>query len=408
MKRQLPNFLDGWAEYTDPLPTPQLFRIWACLGIVSSALSRRVWIKANSRMPLCYPNLYLMLVGPPGVGKDVAINKAADLLIRANAESKHGQIARLGGESISPKGLVDKLADNASKQTFSYSDGPDKITAEFHSLTFCIGELGTAIPEYDPRLIPLLNDLYNNKPSYEDSIRGIEVKIPNPHITLILGNQPNTLAEVFPERTFRMGFTSRIIFVYCEHPVIKDLFIEEDAELKWDQELEGKLSHDLQQMTQMTGGFKVPRETRDMINEFNRTRPGEVESTRFQDYNTRRTLHLQKVAMCVSACESNRRIITPKHWERAVQLLFDAELKMPQIFAEVTTSRGFSETLTEIRQMGDANGRITLHAFMSKLARTRPPYEVKQMLELAIAEGTLKEVLDEAGAPKRPKEFYVD
>ena len=359
-------------------------------------------------MPLCYPNLYLMLVGPPGVGKDVAINKAADLLIRANAESKHGQIARLGGESISPKGLVDKLADNASKQTFSYKEGSEKITAEFHSLTFCIGELGTAIPEYDPRLIPLLNDLYNNKPSYEDSIRGIEVKIPNPHITLILGNQPNTLAEVFPERTFRMGFTSRIIFVYAEHPVIKDLFIEADTEREWDPELESKLAQDLQQMTLMTGGFTIPQDTRNAINEFNRTRPGEVQSTRFLDYNTRRTLHLQKVAMCVSACESNRCIITPKHWERAVQLLFDAEIKMPQIFAEVTTSRGFSETYSEIRQMGDERGRVTHRAVVMKLARTRPAYEVKQMIDLALADGVLTEVLDEAGAPKRPKEFYVD
>lgn len=408
MARNLPDFINGWLEYTEPLPTPLIFRIWSAIGAMSCALGRRVWIKTNSRMPLCFPNLFLMLVAPPGIGKDVSINKVADLIITANAISKNGIVARLGGESISPKGLVDKLADNASKQTFTYRRGHEQVTAEFHSLTFCIGELGTAIPEYDPRLIPLLNDLYNNKPAYEDAIRGIEVRVPAPHLTLILGNQPNTLAEVFPERTFRMGFTSRIIFVYAHHPVIKDLYVDEEIELSWDQSLEQKLAEDFCDMASMAGPFKVTPETKKLINEFSRDKPAEVPGAKFQDYNTRRPLHAQKLAICASASESNSQVVEVKHWIRALELLFAAEAKMPQIFAEVTTARGFSETYEEIKGMGGEESEVTHRTLVRKLSRTHPPYEVKQILELARADGVLVPLMDEAGAERRPLIFRVD
>lgn len=407
MARQLSNYLESFMEFTSPLPTPETYRIWSALTLISSALARRVWLRANSRLPLCYPNLLTLLAGDPGIGKDVAINKVADIIYAAMQQAGSTVVARLGGESISPKGLIDKLAHSDSKQSFSYMEDGEKKTADFHSLTFCIGELGTAMPEYDPRLVPVINDLYNNKKSYDDTIRGIEVHVPNPHITMLLGNQPNTLAEVLPEKAFRMGLTSRIIFVFANNPVIHDLFVEKEEELTWDAELESKLANDYIELAKMTGPFKATPTAQQMINEFNRERPAPVPTQRFKDYNVRRPLHAQKVAMCISAAESPEQIIRPHHWTQALETLFAVERRMPEIFEDVVTSRGFSETYLELMRMGEGGKVLKYHTLITRLSRTHPAYEVKQILDLAQADGLLMPVLDEAYTPVKPLAFTI-
>ena len=402
MARQCANFLDAWLEYSDPLPTPYLFRVWTGLGVISSALSRRVWLAGNERLPPCVPNLYLMLIGAPGVGKDVALNKGADLILAANALAAPHHIARLGGESISKKGLIDRLADDRSKQVCSYKLGGESHTFEFHSLTFCIGEFSTAMPEYDPVLVPMLNDLFNSKSSYDDTIRGLEVSIKNPHLVLMAGNQPDTLAEVFPEKAFRMGLTSRIIFVFAEQPVIRDIF--DENETKWDKTIFDKLAQDFCDIARMGGPFKVEAAVKKQINDFNRNRPGEIDMDKFKNYNTRRPLHIQKLAMICAAAESNERIIRQRHWDRALDFLYMTEAKMPLMFENVVSSRGYSEVYEEVFKMGSP---LTNKQLSMRLSRTRTPLEVPLIIKQLKADGVLVPEVNELGVPKIPASYIV-
>lgn len=402
MGRQLPNFLEGWLEYTEPLPTPHLFRVWSGLGILSAAVSRRVWLAGHSRLPPCIPNLYIMLVGAPGVGKDVAINKAADLISAANDFAAPHRIARLGGESISKKGLIDKMADDRSKQVCTYRNGGASHTFDFHSLTFCIGELGTAMPEYDPALVPMLNEFYNNKASYDDTIRGLEVSVKNPHLVLLAGNQPDTLAEVFPDKAFRMGLTSRIIFVFAEAPVVRDIFDSEEQQ--WDKGLLDKLVRDFVDIARIGGPFAVETPVKERINEFNRSRPREVPTEKFKNYNTRRPLHAQKLAMLCAAAESNERIIRERHWYQALQLLYNVEAKMPAMFDEVVSSRGYSEVYEEVYSLG---ATATHHQLSMKLSRTRTPVEVPLIIRQLQADGVLIPELNDVGLPKVPASYRI-
>lgn len=407
MPRKLPNIIDGFLEYTDALPTPRIYRLWSGILLVSSALSRRTWLQANSRLTPCYPNIYAMLVGDPGIGKDVAINKVSDIIYSAIEIAAPKTIVRLGGESISPKGLLDKLADPASKQHVAFTEKGRKREAEFQSLTFCIGELGTAMPEYDPKLVPILNDLYNNKKVFEEKIRGMEVKIPNPHLTMLLGNQPNTLAEVLPDKAFRMGLTSRIIFIFAQNPVTCDLFIDDES--LWDVTLEEQIAHDFVDIAaNFSGPFRVAPEVKRAINTFNHERPNPVIGNRFEGYNTRRPLHAQKVAMCLAAAESNKQVLEMSHWERALSILSEAEALMPLIFEDVITSRGFSETYDDLCTFVQPGDTVALHDLHRRLSRTHPAYEVKNIIDMAVNDGTLIPVMDETGeAVVKPLRFTV-
>ena len=50
----------------EPTPTPAPFRLWSGITAVAGAVERRVW--AETRQNLISPNLYVLLVAPPGAG----------------------------------------------------------------------------------------------------------------------------------------------------------------------------------------------------------------------------------------------------------------------------------------------------------------------------------------------------
>lgn len=341
-------------------------------------------------MPCLFPNLYTFIVARPGLGKDLAINTAADLIREADriAREAGGGVIRLGGESISHKGLYDKLGQEASKLHVKWSIRGDHFTANIHSLMFCIGELGTVMPEYDAKLIPVLNDLYNCKSSLEDTIRGQEVRIENPHLVLLLGNQPQTLSEVVSDRHFRMGFTSRVVFVFEDADNRNDMYGDE-GEPAHNDDLRRKLVADLIEISKLSGQFDVHPDVQSMANEFNRERPGEVPGIRFVDYNTRRPLHAHKVALCLAAAEGNsRNALLPHHWNRALDLLTEVEQRMPLIFEHVTSARGFSEDINEIKRMTTGQP-VTIAKLTDMLACNRPPHEVSNIIRLLKENGTL-------------------
>lgn len=61
------DWIDAFIRYTAPLPSPEIFRRWAAISGVAGALERRVFTRLAGR-PI-YPNLYALMVAPPGVGK---------------------------------------------------------------------------------------------------------------------------------------------------------------------------------------------------------------------------------------------------------------------------------------------------------------------------------------------------
>ena len=173
MPRPIPDIINAGLQLLKRLPAPPNFKIAGVLTILSSLLGRRVWIDNEAELPRAFPNLYSMLVAPPGVGKDIIISWAAEVLNELQAfVGPQNRIWATAGTSISPKGIYDALASSDHcEQTFRWNGKP----YQFRSLTFLIGEMSTIMPDYDQRLVGILNDLYNCAPFAADRIRGQEL-----------------------------------------------------------------------------------------------------------------------------------------------------------------------------------------------------------------------------------------
>src|SRR5688500_3476068 len=99
--RKLPSWIDGFCEYTSIFPSPDIFRRWAAISIISSVLERKVWLRAFGTET--YPNMYIVLCGPPGAGKGIIPH--AERFIRTIPES------HIAPSATSPQALTDALND---------------------------------------------------------------------------------------------------------------------------------------------------------------------------------------------------------------------------------------------------------------------------------------------------------
>lgn len=97
--------METWLDYTSELPSPLLWRRWVGIFILAASMERRIWIRTV--MGELYPNLYIMLVGPPGVGKTVMSSRVDEFL----RELTDGESAtfHLASSSVTAASLVDDL-----------------------------------------------------------------------------------------------------------------------------------------------------------------------------------------------------------------------------------------------------------------------------------------------------------
>lgn len=405
MARQCDDFLTAWVEHMDIVPAPELYRIWSGLGLISSALARRVWLANAPPIPTLYPNLFILLVGQPGTGKDMVIRPATRLILDANKELGPGKTTFMGGKSLSAKGLLDRLASDEAKQIVAFRDKGHKHVMEFQSISIILGELGTFLPEYDNRLVSYLNDLYNCDDEFEEQIRGgtALTKIENPHIMALLGTQPSTLAKTIPVDAFEQGLPARINFIYGSKTAKQPIRGKALNGRAFSSSRYTDLLVDFISIKNLGGEMKTTPDADDLINHFHITNGGgtQVPGARFKDYNERRALHLQKLSMCLSASESDDMLITKDHVIRAQEILFKAESVMPRIFENLVSARGFSREMEDILSLAEPDKTVLHSHLVRALARTRAPYEVGQIIAVTLETGMLRVIPNET--PKRYK-----
>src|SRR5580704_9488473 len=76
--RRFPSWIDAFQEYTGSfLETAPIFRKWIAISTIAAVLERKVWIDTGSNL---YPNLYIFIIGPSGIGKTRGIDCALDML----------------------------------------------------------------------------------------------------------------------------------------------------------------------------------------------------------------------------------------------------------------------------------------------------------------------------------------
>ncbi|HKU51936.1 MAG TPA: hypothetical protein VJQ25_05685, partial [Nitrospira sp.] len=203
----------------------------------------------------------------------------------------------------------------------------------YHSLLIPAEEFQVLIPTYTPEYISRLNDLFNNKDSHRETRRTGSVQnivIERPQISIIGGVTPAYLTATFPEQAWNTGLARRMIFIYSNEQIVKDLFDEKE----WDEERRENLLIRLGQMSKMYGQFKFTNSAARHLADWHLAGgPPTPEHSKLIHYNRSRTnLHVLKLSMISAISRTGQLIIEEADAKRAISWLLEAESFMPDIF----------------------------------------------------------------------------
>lgn len=379
--RKLESWIDGFERYTEHLNSPPIFRKWAAIWTIASALERKVWCRTGQGV--LYPNLYVFIIGPPGAGKTAAANVARDLLL--GIDDLH-----VAPTSVTRASLIDNLKESERKIVRPRETPP---FVEFNSLALLSNELGVLLPSYENDFMSVLTDLYDCL-VYAESRRSKDTRIaiPNPCLNLMAATTPSYLNNFLPQGAWDQGFLSRTIMVYAGAPPRRSLF----ADPNFSSDIKSRLEHDLNEIAQMFGKLDFDPEVVGAVDAWHLGGGVPVpDHPKLQHYNTRRTAHLIKLMCIASVARSDDYIVLLDDFVEALGWLTEAEAAMPDVFKSMV-SGGDSQIIAECwhfayKQYIRNNVPITEARVAMFLQERTPAHNIKNILDVMVRSGILTE-----------------
>lgn len=408
------GWLELYLEYTEQSEAPEVFHTWVGMSIISAVLRRKLWI--NQGYHRLFPNLYVVLVSPPGkCRKTSAINAGAAILrevdgitIESNKLTTSALIETLGGSGLQAATKMRKQDDDdAPAETDpdaalngipSASAGHSKIvlyrecTAVLISTEFSV-MLGHEA--HQTGLIALLTDLYDCPEEwiYKTRSRGKEI-LDNVYLSLLAASTPDWLGQTIPANAIGGGFTSRMIFV-----VQKERRQDNPRPRLGKRELalRKELAIRLNRINDLKGEVTLSADAEAYYDHWYRNeRIPPVIDDRFAGYFERKQDHLLKLAIIQSVAEDDSLVIRRHHLLKALDCFDLIEHAMPEAFAGlgVATTAYIPKLMDQIRAAG---GELDYAELVRRNFQMVTIIDMQILLDTMYAAGLAKEVVKNNG-----------
>ena len=340
---------DSWRLYLEDLESPDLFIDWGFYFLISSCLQRRVW--TSQGINAIYPNLFMLLVGPPACGKSRLISMVSDIIqdaelqIMSKDKKDTAPLFEYTADSITAECLSQYLARDCTK-VFTLDDGKEYIHA---SCMMLIEELGVFLKKRTEDTVNMLNQLYDARNYRYYTKKQGKDNVQNVCVSLIAGTTPSFIRECFNENLISQGFTSRFVVIYQEQPRFFRQFTGfEDKHVK----ARAAVVQHVKKLSKLCGPVPMSAECSAYHKE--RYEKGMYINSRINSspkldlYYARKNIHLQKLALAVQMGDSaESKEVTLESFKRAEKFIAETEVFMHLSY--------------------DLTGRNVIHEFTKKL-----------------------------------------
>lgn len=374
--------LARWNYYLKDAQSPQNWVDLVWYACVCAALQRRVWYNPLRHMPL-FPNLYIVLIGPPATGKNLVLSPARKLLSHwtANPADQNtlpvkGVARRLkipmGPDTVTAERLYDKFVE--ATEMVSYEENGQRRAYAHASVAFVLEELNALFRRNEDKVYKFLLKTYDcDNPEYETRTQS-KSYIHNSCANLLCGGTYSILKDAAKFGLFDDGFTSRTIFAFEHEPrhrrAHQSTFEEMSGEVDpmkdavWTELLDW-----IKKLTTVFGQVRYTREVFDKIEHWQETEVVPKLATasyKMQLYFGRRPVALKKLAMGIHYSDNLTPEISLEAFEQAHELLRRIETNMAAGFGVAGRNElhGISrEILKYIKQTGGAGPAELLSEF---------------------------------------------
>jgi hypothetical protein len=379
MPRNVPDWIDGFMELTDNSEPPVLFRKWAAISSIASALQRKVRVELGLSLTF-YPNLYIVLVGPSATGKGTAMKFASDIIEKIPT-------IRLSAQATSLQALIRRMKETNLTDI-------NVVTGDqtYHSsLTIFSTEFTVFLGYHNQELIAALCEWYDchNRWVYETIARKKE-EVVGVWVNLFAGTTPDAIQASLPIESIGGGLTSRIIFV-VEEKRAKLVVVPTITERQL--QLQQMLVYDLEAINRMSGVMNYTEGFLKVYSDWcyyaDTHRP--FYDKKFDGYCGRRRKHLITLSMVCCASRGDEMVMTSEDIDRAITLLTEVEIKMGKVFKGMGRS-SISDLINDaiVYITNSITPDIPLHQFAKYFEGDMDKLEMDRVLTTLEAMNTIK------------------
>ena len=267
--------------------------------------------------------MFGLLVGDPGVGKTTAIRFIRDLLLKV-------QTVRMTPAMITKEKFIETMT--TSHRTHVTFASPKGVQPYIHSsVAVPLDEFSNFLRPKDFDFMSVLTELFDCGEVFENAtmMRGVS-RIEHVYLSLLGATTPKTLATIFGDQSFGMGFTSRLFMIHSNEKRLLPLFaVRQPPDMK-------HLEHDLKMIHELSGEFNLAEDAMFEVEKWHAAgMPPIPQDSRFAEYLPRRIIHWLKLSLIFCASRTDSKIIEMSDINRARELLLETERSMPKALEHV-------------------------------------------------------------------------
>ena len=375
------SFLSDYRTFTSGNEAHPTYHLFSSLVALSSIISRRVWLDMDYFT--IYPNLYVVLVGPPGNRKSSAMATTKYLL----RELK--QIP-FSGECISKEKLVQDMVE----QERAMEGIPEKYKDKriYSPMTVCVTELSEFLAISQAGMIGFLTDVYDQD-FYEHKTKnkGTEV-ITGPFLNLIACTTPEWITTYLRSDIISGGFSRRTLFVFETEKSARIPFpkVTDEMRVAWN-----RLFSYAQRLLTVRGAFEWSPEARAFYADWYTHLKMPADQNIVGYYETKH-IQMLKLAMLVALSESPDSLVLKKsHLDTALAFLGLVEQNLARVFQSMGRNL-LNHTATKILEVLRSSGSTSFKnaAGQDQQAYMLPTKKLQSIMFSEVAQDDFAKVID--------------
>lgn len=374
--RELPDWLTEFMENTKWGEAPPYFYFWTGVSTIACALRRQVWLDMGTFT--WYPNLYTLLVAPPGIVQKSSTSDLGMRLLRQIPGLKQGP------STLTWQSLYDAFLEVGTEFEVSPTE-----TRTQYPLYINSSEFGITLNMQDTDMIDQLVHIWDGAELRKRTRMDGELIIPTPSLNLIACTTPSWIAENVPEYLIGGGLTSRMLFVYGEEKSRYIAYPQRHMPKDYVQR-QGRLVRDLERISQLIGGFSLTPAAfewgEEWYENFHRNEAPKIDKTLLGGYIARKQTLVHKVAMILVVSRGNTLVIDRPDLERAVALITELEKNMPKVYDKIGMSQHSQASVKVLAFLDRNGGQSDFNTLFRFMHRDYPDAEMFEKILMGMME----------------------